>query len=194
MALRGKYAILYYGLLASVTGGWVPLRWLPVRKKTILLNILHWSFFVIFIFLPFSVYHVSLTYYKILSFLTSCCGELCFFVMLCCQIRTDHWSGWFTYAMIVLATFLILKIVNTRLHHSLGTDPVPEEEESKKEEEEEEEEGGQQEEASALEEGLGEGEDKNSYSSGEPPSHLLIYIKANCSRLAYEGLATCCLE
>ena len=44
------------------------------------------------------------------------------------QIRVAHWSGWFTYSVIVVTTFLILKVVNTRLHQSLGNDPIPEEE------------------------------------------------------------------
>lgn len=38
--------------------------------------------------------------------------------------------------MFVLGTFLTLKIINMRLHKSLGEDPVPEEEEPSQEEEE----------------------------------------------------------
>lgn len=94
MPLQGKWAILYYGILASLTGGW-----LPVRAKSISLTLFHLGFFLAFIFLPFSVFH----------------------------IRPLHWSGWFTYSLVVGITFLVLKIVNTRLHLSLGSDPVPEE-------------------------------------------------------------------
>lgn len=55
MPLQGKWAILYYGILASVTGGW-----LPVRAKNVKLTLFHLAFFLAFIFLPFSVFHVSL--------------------------------------------------------------------------------------------------------------------------------------
>ena len=61
-----------------------------------------------------------------------------------------HPAGWVVYAVFVLSTFLILKIINMRLHKSLGEDPVPEEEE---EEEENQEEGeGEGEEATAKSE------------------------------------------
>ena len=45
------------------------------------------------------------------------------------------------YSLIIGFTFMVLKIINFRLHHSLGSDPVPEELVKEKEEEEEEEEG-----------------------------------------------------
>lgn len=45
-----------------------------------------------------------------------------------------HPAGWVVYSVFVLATFLILKVINMRLHLSLGTDPVPEEEEQDQEE------------------------------------------------------------
>lgn len=52
------------------------------------------------------------------------------------QIDALHPAGWIVYAVFVLATFLILKIINMRLHKSLGEDPIPEEEEAQQEEEE----------------------------------------------------------
>ena len=42
-------------------------------------------------------------------------------------------AGWVVYSIFVLGTFLILKVINMRLHLSLGTDPVPEEEEEEQE-------------------------------------------------------------
>ena len=54
MALQGKWAILYYGLLASITGGW-----LPLRAKNWKLTLFHLVFFVAFLCLPLSVFYVS---------------------------------------------------------------------------------------------------------------------------------------
>ena len=55
MALQGKWAILYYGILASVTGGW-----LPVRAKKLWLTLFHLVFFWAFVLIPFAVFYVSL--------------------------------------------------------------------------------------------------------------------------------------
>ena len=57
MALQGKWAILYYGILASVTGGY-----LPIRAKKVGLSLFHLFLFLAFIFLPFSVSQVSYTH------------------------------------------------------------------------------------------------------------------------------------
>ncbi len=53
--MQRKWAILYYGFLASFTGGW-----LPVRSKRPLLAIFHLVLFLIFIFVPVIVFFVSL--------------------------------------------------------------------------------------------------------------------------------------
>ncbi len=42
------------------------------------------------------------------------------------QVAPTSWIGWFVYALITLVAFLVLKIVNIRLHLSLGSDPLPE--------------------------------------------------------------------
>lgn len=42
------------------------------------------------------------------------------------QIDPNHWAGWFVYTLFILVSFIIFKVVNIRLHLSLGTDPVPE--------------------------------------------------------------------
>ena len=51
------------------------------------------------------------------------------------QIDSRHWAGWLAYSLFVLLSFIVMKVVNLRLHLSLGTDPIPEPE---KEEESEE--------------------------------------------------------
>ena len=48
------------------------------------------------------------------------------------QINSDHWSGWFVYSVLVVFSFIILKIVNSRLHLSLGTNPSTEEDEEER--------------------------------------------------------------
>ena len=53
------------------------------------------------------------------------------------QVDAGHWAGWMVYSLIILATFLTLKIINYRLHRDLGADPVPEEEEEEDKEKEE---------------------------------------------------------
>ena len=53
------------------------------------------------------------------------------------QIDAMHPAGWVVYSVFVLGTFLILKVINMRLHKSLGTDPVPEEEEEEDQQREE---------------------------------------------------------
>ena len=57
------------------------------------------------------------------------------------QIDPSHFAGWLVYGLFVLASFIVLKLYNLRLHKSLGTDPEPELEPEKEEEEEEEDEG-----------------------------------------------------
>lgn len=68
-----------------------------------------------------------------------------------------HPAGWVVYSVFILVTFLILKVINMRLHKSLGTDPVPEEEEQ-----EEEEDAG-----AAGDEGEGQGGEANEKSEKE---------------------------
>lgn len=51
------------------------------------------------------------------------------------QIDATHPAGWTVYAVFILSTFLILKVINMRLHKSLGKDPEPEEEEQEEERE-----------------------------------------------------------
>lgn len=65
------------------------------------------------------------------------------------------WIGWFVYSLVILVTFTILKVINLRLHSSLGSDPIeePEEEQSDSDKEEEE--------------GEGEEKDKKSKDDGE---------------------------
>lgn len=54
MALTGFYAVLYYGILASITGGY-----LPVRSKNWWLIIFHLYLFLSFILLPLIIFLVS---------------------------------------------------------------------------------------------------------------------------------------
>lgn len=54
MALKGIWSVLYYGIFASLTGGW-----LPVRAKNMWLVIFHLYLFLTFIALPLTVYLVS---------------------------------------------------------------------------------------------------------------------------------------
>ena len=51
------------------------------------------------------------------------------------QVDAGYWAGWLVYSLVILATFLTLKIINYRLHRDLGADPVPEEEEEEEKEE-----------------------------------------------------------
>ena len=57
------------------------------------------------------------------------------------QVNVSSWVGWFVYSLIIMFLFMVLKIVNFRIHQSLGSDPVPDP--PKEEEEEEEERGGE---------------------------------------------------
>ena len=54
MALQGTWAVIYYGIFASVTGGW-----LPVRIKNFWLVVFHLYLFLTFILFPLVVYLVS---------------------------------------------------------------------------------------------------------------------------------------
>ncbi len=54
MALKGIWSVLYYGIFASLTGGW-----LPVRTKNLWLVIFHLYLFLTFIIFPLTVYLVS---------------------------------------------------------------------------------------------------------------------------------------
>ncbi len=54
MALKGLWAVLYYGIFASVTGGW-----LPVRAKNLWLVTFHLYLFLTFIVFPLAIYLVS---------------------------------------------------------------------------------------------------------------------------------------
>ena len=54
MALQGTLAVLYYGIFASVTGGW-----LPVRVRNLWLVVFHLYLFLTFILFPLAVYLVS---------------------------------------------------------------------------------------------------------------------------------------
>lgn len=54
MALRGLWSVLYYGVLASLTGGW-----LPVRLKNAWLIVFHLYLFISFIVFPLAVAFVS---------------------------------------------------------------------------------------------------------------------------------------
>ena len=67
------------------------------------------------------------------------------------------------YSLLILITFLVLKVVNTRLHRSLGSDPVPEEEEQ---EEEESKEQPNEESSIVLEVGKGREDRKSEDSTG----------------------------
>jgi len=60
------------------------------------------------------------------------------------QINSLHWAGWLVYSLFVLFSFIVMKVVNLRLHLSLGTDPVPEPEKEEESEEGSEEESGEQ--------------------------------------------------
>ncbi len=54
MGLSGFYGILYYGILASLTGGY-----LPVRAKNLWLTFFHLFLFIAFLVSPLIVYFVS---------------------------------------------------------------------------------------------------------------------------------------
>ena len=54
MAVQGFWAVLYYGILASFTGGY-----LPVRAKNLWLVVFHLYLFLTFIVFPLAVYLVS---------------------------------------------------------------------------------------------------------------------------------------
>ena len=54
MGLRGIWSVLYYGIFASVTGGW-----LPVRTRNPWLIVFHLYLFLTFIIFPLSIYLVS---------------------------------------------------------------------------------------------------------------------------------------
>ena len=54
MALQGISAVFYYGILASITGGY-----LPVRAKNLWLVVFHLYLFLTFIFFPLVIYLVS---------------------------------------------------------------------------------------------------------------------------------------
>ena len=54
MALSGLWSVLYYGFLASLTGGW-----LPVRMKNPWLIVFHLYLFITFIVFPMAVAYVS---------------------------------------------------------------------------------------------------------------------------------------
>ncbi len=54
MALSGFYGILYYGILASLTGGY-----LPVRAKNLWLTLFHLALFIGFLVSPLIVFFVS---------------------------------------------------------------------------------------------------------------------------------------
>lgn len=54
MALQGVWAVLYYGILASITGGW-----LPVRAKNCWLTAFHIYLILMFVFFPLAVALVS---------------------------------------------------------------------------------------------------------------------------------------
>ncbi len=41
------------------------------------------------------------------------------------QVAATNWIGWLVYGITTLVAFLTLKIVNIRLHQSLGNDPPP---------------------------------------------------------------------
>lgn len=41
------------------------------------------------------------------------------------QVAPNTWIGWLVYSVVALVAFLTLKIVNIRLHQSLGNDPPP---------------------------------------------------------------------
>ena len=56
------------------------------------------------------------------------------------QVNASFWVGWFLYSLIIVVTFMVLKIINFRLHYCLGSDPIPEEMTVKVEEEEEDQE------------------------------------------------------
>ena len=87
------------------------------------------------------------------------------------QIQPKDWPGWFTYVLIVLITFLVLKITNTRIHHSLG------EEKEEEEEEEEEEDVVEEDQNSTLEEGGGGRRDSGSIG--------MLLMKFNASHMCW---------
>ena len=94
------------------------------------------------------------------------------------QIDATHPAGWVVYGVFVLGTFLTLKIINMRLHKSLGEDPIPEEEPSQQEEGEGEEE-------------ADEGEADKEKSDKDKECELEQCVSILCIRLVHVNLCVC---
>ena len=96
------------------------------------------------------------------------------------QIDATHPAGWVVYGVFVLGTFLTLKIINMRLHKSLGEDPIPEEERSQQEEGEGEEEADE-----------GEADKEKEKSDKDKECELEQCVSILCIRLVHVNLCVC---
>ena len=82
------------------------------------------------------------------------------------QAAVDHWLGWMLYGVVICTTFLVIKIINFRLHKALDLNPEEDEDEAEggentgEEEEEKEGEGvNEEEEEEKVEKGVSEEEE-----------------------------------